>query len=33
VLAVLERTSTYEIEGDKLTITNGDTGLIYRATD
>ncbi|HZB41545.1 MAG TPA: META domain-containing protein [Ilumatobacter sp.] len=33
VLAVLEGTSTYEIEGDELTITNGDTGLIYRAMD
>ena len=33
VLAVLEGTSTYEIEGDVMTITKGDTGLIYRATD
>jgi heat shock protein HslJ len=33
VLAVLEGTSTYEIEGDVVTITKGDTGLIYRATD
>ena len=33
VLAVLEGTSKYEIEGDELTITNGDTGLIYRAMD
>jgi heat shock protein HslJ len=31
VLAVLEEASTYEIEGDVLTITSGDTGLIYRA--
>jgi heat shock protein HslJ len=33
VLAVLEGASTYEIEGDVLTITKGDTGLTYRATD
>jgi heat shock protein HslJ len=33
VLAVLEGTSTYEIEGDVVTITKGDTGLIYPATD
>jgi heat shock protein HslJ len=33
VLAVLEGTTTYEIEGDVVTITKGDTGLIYRATD
>jgi heat shock protein HslJ len=33
VLAVLEGASTCEIEGDVLTVTKGDTGLTYRATD
>ena len=33
VLAVLEGTSTYEIEADTLTITKGDAGLIYRGSD
>jgi heat shock protein HslJ len=33
VLAVLEGTSSYEIEGDVVTITKGDAGLIYEATD
>ena len=33
MLAVLEGASTYEIEADVLTITKGDTGLIYRAMD
>ena len=31
VLAALEGMSTYEIEGDELTITNSDTVLVYRA--
>ena len=31
MIAVLDGTVTYEIDADQLTLTKGDTGLIYRA--
>lgn len=33
VLAVLDGTAAYDIEADVLTLTNGDTGLVLRATE